>query len=562
MSDIIYFSSPAAAQSVDLPQGFPSPFSNAPHPVAKQAALALQQRLKNRQAWQHNFDAPDGGKMFGVLVVRGANDQLGYLAAFSGMLGGNCRVPGFVPPLFDQQAVNDFLPAGEAQLKVYEGQISALQNSAALGRLHVELERLQQQRDAELAALTLVHRHRKRSRREQRQQLNQSATDEALLVRLSFESQQDKRELRALQADWRERLAVVEEKSGLIEQQIAELKRTRARLSNRLHRQLFKAYYMTNRLGEQATITDFFTEGLPPGGTGDCAAPKLIQYAHRHGLMPLALAEFWWGAPPTEGVRHHGHYYPACRGKCNPILPFMLKGVEVQSRQLTGHNFNDATAPEVVYEDDDLLVVNKPSGLLSVPGKEITDSVQTRLQYRYPDAAGLLLVHRLDMSTSGLLLVAKQRVIHKALQRQFLQRSIEKRYVAVLSKRLPVDDVNSAFNERGSAMDNGIIELPLRVDLDDRPRQIVCYTHGKPAITRWQVIARGENTTRVYFYPHTGRTHQLRLHAAHLAGLNAPIMGDELYGEPLERLLLHAEKLCFDHPTTGRRIEITAPVPF
>ncbi len=553
MNDLIFFSPP---QGVDPPPGFPSPFSNTPHPIAQQAALELQRRLKNRQAWQHDFDAPAGGKMFGVLVVSDVNDQIGYLAAFSGMLAGKWRVPGFVPPLFDQQALDGFLPAGEAQLKVYEGQITALQNSAELGELNDELERLQQQRNVELAALTLVHQRRKRSRRDQRERLNLQGADEALLVRLSFESQQDKREFRALRHDWCERLVVVEEKSALIEQQITELKRARTRLSNRLHRRLFKAYTLINRVGERSTICEFFEQSLPPGGTGDCAAPKLLQHAHRHGLMPLALAEFWWGAPPKEGVRHHGRYYPACRGKCNPILPFMLKGIDVQPRVITGHGFNDVAAPEVVYEDDDLLVVNKPSGLLSVPGKEITDSVQTRLQHRYPDATGLLLVHRLDMSTSGLLLVAKHRAVHKALQQQFVQRTIEKRYIAMLSKRLPEYDGNGMSN------DCGTIELPLRVDLNDRPRQIVCFTHGKPAITHWQVIAREAHTTRVYFYPHTGRTHQLRLHAAHQAGLNAPIMGDELYGEALERLLLHAEKLCFDHPATGRRIELTAPAPF
>jgi len=561
MSVIIYFPV-LVSQSISLPQGFPSPFSNTPHPVAQHAALDLQQRLSRAQLCQHDFDAPGNGKMFGVLVVRDASGQLGYLAAFSGMIGGTWKVPGFVPPVFDSQVLDAFLPAGNAQLKAYADQLSALQNSAVLGELLVELEQLAQQREVALAALKEVHQRRKRARRQQRQQLGSTAADDAILVKLSFESQQDKRELRALQTDWCERLAVVEAQSAPTLQQISELKRTRTRLSNKLHRRVFKAYILVNRFGEHKVIADLFERGLPPGGSGDCAAPKLLQYAHQQGLMPLALAEFWWGAPPQAGVRHHGHYYPACRGKCHPILPFMLKGIEVQPRRIAGHDFNDSGAPEVVYEDDELLVVNKPSGLLSVPGKETTDSVQTRLQHRYPTATGLLLVHRLDMSTSGLLLVAKNRSAHKALQRQFLQRTIEKRYVAVLSKRLPVLSAHDAATGGAGTIEQGIIELPLWVDIDDRPRQLVCFIHGKPSVTRWQVIARTKATTRVYFYPHTGRTHQLRLHAAHPKGLNAPILGDELYGEPVERLLLHAEKLSFDHPVTKRRIDITVPAPF
>ncbi len=561
MSLITFLSLPARLSS-DLPRGFPSPFSNTPHPIAQHAALDLQQRLSRAQLCRHDFTAPGNGKMFGVLVVRDVSGQLGYLAAFSGMLGGSWQLPGFVPPMFDAQVLDAFLPDGEAQLKVYEEALATLQNSTTLGKLRVELERLQLQRDAELAALKEVHQRRKRSRREQRQRLNQSADDEAILVKLSFESQQDKRELRLLQVDWCERLATVEAQSAPILQQIAELKRTRTRLSKRLHRRVFKAYMLINQLGERKAMAELFERALPPGGSGDCAAPKLLQYAHQQGLMPLALAEFWWGASPSAGIRHHGHYYPACRGKCHPILPFILKGIEVQPRQIAGHDFNDAAAPEVVYEDDELLVVNKPSGLLSVPGKEMTDSVQTRLQHRYPAATGLLLVHRLDMSTSGLLLVAKNRAAHKALQRQFLQRTIEKRYVAVLSKRLPEFSGNETAMGGSEAVEQGVIELPLLVDIDDRPRQLVCFAHGKPCVTRWQVIARSETTTRVYFYPLTGRTHQLRLHAAHPQGLNAPILGDELYGKPLERLLLHAEKLSFDHPVTGKRVELIAPVPF
>ena len=282
----------------------------------------------------------------------------------------------------------------------------------------------------------------------------------------------------------------------------------------------------------------------------DCAGVKLLHYALQQGLRPVAMAEFWWGAPPREGVRHHGQVYPACRGRCQPILPFMLRGIAVEPEALPGAPQHGPALRPTLYEDEDLLVVNKPCGLLSVPGKAVQDSVLTRLRQRYPRSSGPLLVHRLDLATSGLLLAAKNAETHKALQQQFERRQVEKRYLAVLSKRLPEGE------------DSGSIELPLRVDLDDRPRQVVCPTYGRPAKTHWQVIAREAATTRVYFYPLTGRTHQLRMHAAHRDGLDAPIAGDALYANGGERLLLHAERICFTHPRTGERIEVEAPAPF
>ncbi|MDH3327310.1 MAG: RluA family pseudouridine synthase [Gammaproteobacteria bacterium] len=307
-----------------------------------------------------------------------------------------------------------------------------------------------------------------------------------------------------------------------------------------------------NILGEEKKISSFFQATISFKGVGECVAPKLLQYAIKNNLVPLALAEFWWGESPADEVRHHGYFYPACRRKCGPILPFLLKGVDVQLLDTLGENFEDNTAPETVYEDNHLLVVVKPAGLLSVPGKNVKDSVLTRLQARYPDATGPLLLHRLDLSTSGLLLAAKNAKTHKALQRQFIDRTIQKRYVAILSKRLSIS----------SGVMEGTIDLPLRVDIEDRPRQLVCYSHGKVAVTRWEIIERGVDTTRVYFYPVTGRTHQLRIHASHKYGLNAPIVGDPLYGKIADRLLLHAEFLCFTHPATGKRIEIVSPPPF
>jgi len=306
--------------------------------------------------------------------------------------------------------------------------------------------------------------------------------------------------------------------------------------------------FLFNSLGEKKAISEIWSKPYIDALVGSCAAIKLFQYANLHRLQPLAFAEFWWGLPPEKSVRHHGQYYPACSGRCAPLLGFMLQGIKVESKQLLGVFDADDQAPDVVYEDEDVVVVNKPAGLLSVPGRNISDSVLTRMQARYPDASGPLLLHRLDMATSGLLLVAKNKNTHKALQKQFLQHTIEKRYIAILSK--PLDQKT------------GRILLPLCMDYADRPRQQVCYDRGKQSQTNWELIHNDDETARVYLYPLTGRTHQLRVHAAHKDGLNAPIMGDCLYGTPASRLLLHAQKLVFTHPANGKRTVCESDAPF
>ena len=313
-------------------------------------------------------------------------------------------------------------------------------------------------------------------------------------------------------------------------------------------KQVHDSYVITSYRGERRALRDLFAPGEPPGGAGDCAGPKLLGEAYRRGLRPIAMAEVWWGPPPVTGGRHEGGFYPACRGKCGPILPFMLEGLEVEPAPVFGAAAIAADEPRAVFEDDDVVVVDKPIGLLSVPGRSgaLRDSVQTRLRARYPAATGPLVVHRLDLETSGLLLAAKSETMYVALQAQFARREIDKRYIAWVAGEV-----------RG---DGGVIELPLRVDLDDRPRQIVDAVHGKPAITEWTVLAREGGRTRVAFMPRTGRTHQIRVHAA--VGLGAPIVGDRLYGAPGDRLLLHAERLEFVHPRTGRRIAVLCPAPW
>ncbi len=535
---------PAPAEHA-LPQQFPSPFSNTPHVVARQAATQLQKTLLAQTGCGHDFSAPGGGTMMGVLVVRDKCGQVGFLSAFAGSLAGRWVLPGFVPPVFDWVEREKTVSASEAELACLEQKIAQLKNSDKYHRLQSRLEQLTAQQDRAIGLLRETHRVRKAWRHEQRRKIELS---DSRLAELSLESQRDKRALKEFTTQWRARLATEEEPLAKMNQQIKRFKKSRNHCFNKWRKQCYSTYVLGNWQHEKTPIAHFFANHTPPQGAGDCAAVKLLYYAQQHGLMPIAMAEFWWGASPRGHVRHHGHFYPACRGKCRPVLPFMLKGLDVQPHLFTSRGLDNALA--TLHEDDDLLVVNKPSGLLSVPGSEVQDSVLTRLKQRYPHATGPLLVHRLDMSTSGLLLVAKKAAIHKALQQQFEQRRIKKRYVAVLSKKLT------------EQKNKGTIELPLRVDIDDRPRQMVCFDQGKSATTHWEIIAQEQETTRVYFYPFTGRTHQLRVHAAYKDGLNAPIVGDELYGEVGERLLLHAERLCFTHPKTGKRFAIEAPTPF
>ncbi len=557
MNYLTYFTSPILDNT--LPAVFPTPFTNMPHPIAKLACEQLQEFLVSQSEWKHDFDSRDGGKMFGVLVVKDSNDNIGFLSAFSGMLAGQWQLSGFVPPIFNEVERGGFLPEGESEVAALSVNIQALSESDEYSELEQTLLSLQRRHQDEYRKLKADHKSNKTLRQQKRVDIEKLfeidesvASMEKQLIKLSFESQQDKNERKVFNKYWNEQIADARKKVGNYEAKIEKIKKERADKSRKLHRKVFSTYNLSNKLGEQEKISQFFEDNRPPGGAGDCAAPKLLHFANQHSLTPIALAEFWWGAPPSEGVRHHKHFYPACRGKCRPILPFMLKGLSVQAPPKHGFAFKDDDAPYTVYEDKNLVVVNKPEGLLSVPGKEVKDSVQTRMQKRYPEATGPLLVHRLDMATSGLLLVAKNLETHKALQSQFIKRIVEKRYVAILSSGISL----------GTSGDQGVIELPLRVDLEDRPRQVVCYEHGKKAKTHWEIISQEEGKTRVYFYPHTGRTHQLRVHASHIDGLNAPILGDKLYGENAERLFLHAECLRFINPVTGEKMEVVVPAPF
>ncbi len=484
--------------------------------------------------------------MFGVLVVRAPDGELGYLAAFSGMLRGQWLLPGFVPPVFDTGQRAAFLDAGEVELARLGEAIRQIEASPDHLRCQRTLDEARRRAADELAALRQQRQQNRKRRKAERAALD-ARRDAQRLDLLACQSQQEKRHYKARKRHWNDELARLEAALAQQQTRIERLRGERKRLSQQLQRQLFDGYRLTNPAGEHRPLADFYPDGTVPGGAGDCAGPKLIHHAVSHGLRPLAMAEFWWGRAPADGVRHHGHYYPACRGKCRPILPFMLRGIPVEVEpQPDIVPASDRLA--IVYQDEHLVVIDKPAGLLSIPGKEITDSVQTRLETLFPDKRPLL-VHRLDLGTSGLLLASLDRRIHRALQSQFAARRVKKSYVALLEADLK--------------REQGTIDLPLRPDLNDRPRQLVCREHGKQAVTRWRRLGKQNGHARVEFHPLTGRTHQLRLHAAHPQGLAAPIVGDELYGTVAgDRMMLHAERLTFIHPASGEPLTCSAPAPF
>ena len=365
---------------------------------------------------------------------------------------------------------------------------------------------------------------------------------EILLEELRKESLKQAYFLKDFTRQWEVRLENLQQKVDVFRNRIAFLKEDRKNKSNALQQQLFEQYSFLNAKGEHKSLFDIFkntVQGKPPAAAGECAAPKLLQYAYQHQLEPICLAEFWWGQSPRSEIRKHKHFYPACRGKCEPILGHMLQGLNVDENPMLV-NPAEGVALETVYEDDYIAIVNKPAEFLSVPGITIQDSVYERMRLKYPNATGPLIVHRLDMSTSGLMLIAKDKNVHKSLQSQFIKRTVKKRYVALLNGLVSADE--------------GEIDLPLRVDLEDRPRQLVCYEHGKPAKTQWKVVAKNNDQTKIHFWPITGRTHQLRVHASHALGLNCPIVGDDLYGTKADRLHLHAEWIEFKHPITREMV--------
>jgi tRNA pseudouridine32 synthase/23S rRNA pseudouridine746 synthase len=501
-------------------------------------------------------DEVDEGKMLGVLVCLSKEGELGFLAAYSGQLGGRADWPWFVPAVFDYLQPDGYFKQEEAAISALNHRIEELERN----RDEDELRRLQTEAEQEINAYKRLMAEAKARRDAQR-----GEADEASLIR---ESQFQKAELRRIKKRWAERINEAEKPLKEAEEAIATLKEERHHRSDALQRWLFDHFVMLNDRGERRTLTDIFLntpQRTPPSGAGECCAPKLLQYAFSHELQPLAIAEFWQGRSPKQEIRHEGQFYTACRGKCKPILEWMLEEEKEKWKVESGKWKEDrwdaeklcaeGDAPDgypfsILHSSSSYLVINKPAGLLSVPGRTGEESVESLLQRVYPEVC---MVHRLDQDTSGLMVVALNHEAYHQLQLQFLARTLSKKYIALVA---PHSTDELPIGKKGT------ISLPLRPDIMDRPRQIVDFEHGKEAITDYEVLAHEGEYVRLSLTPHTGRTHQLRMHCAHELGLRAPIVGDRLYGKPARRLCLHAVELAFDDPLTGERLFFSSMVPF
>lgn len=552
------------------------------------------------------------GKMYGVLVVEAPGGCLAFLAAHSGLLGGRNDWPFFVPPVFDAQQPDGHFKTKEREISGMNRRIAELMQRPQLFEARQRLEQVRQQTDRVIAREREEVKARKARRDTMRRE--QPQMDDATKAMLIRESQHDKAQLRRLMKSCEASVAEHQEALDVLEREIEALKRERREGSDALQRWLFDQYVMLNAKGMRRTLIDIFARfnsTLPPAGAGDCCAPKLLQFAYAHKLRPVSLAEFWLGAPPPTEVRRHLQFYPPCRSKCYPILQFMLQGLDAplpgaeevyplreeegggttndekaslddkasidtneahaDKASLDDNGFLDAqghiykkcgASLHIIYEDEQMAVVSKPSGMLSVPGKSCRLSVESIVREHYGIAADVpVIVHRLDMDTSGLLLIARTREAHKALQQQFLDHTISKSYLALL-EGVPHEGLTGEHVVWHSSH-TGTITLPLRPDLDDRPRQLVDFVHGKPAVTCFRLLKVIDGHQLIALTPVTGRTHQLRMHCAHHLGLNCPILGDPLYGNAIEpsaniaqRLYLHAEQITFRHPVTGEVLKV------
>ena len=532
---------------VEAPGRFNNPFYYSPHPLCVMAAQEVRAMLSSDSAVA--ADAAKG-KMFGVLVVCDGDGVLGYLTAFSGLLAGRNNVPGFVPPVFDLQSPTGYFKQEEGEISALNRRIKETECSDEYVTAVAAVTDTKCAMEQQLAAMRDDMRLGKQRRNELRATGALTPDEEAALVR---ESQFQKAELKRVTARWQQQVAGCEAAVAPFKELIASMKEERKRRSAALQRWLFEQFKVLNAGGCEKSLLDIFAAHsgiIPPGGAGECAAPKLLQYAYLNSLTPIAVAEFWVGASPQGEVRRDGCFYGACKSKCEPILGFMLQGLDVEENAL--EKGCDISNINIVYEDDHIVVVDKPSGVLSVPGIMGGTSVQQWLREEYLHSNELFMVHRLDMATSGLLVAAKSMEVYKELQRQFAGREVKKEYTAILDGA-PVNG-------------EGVIELPLAADYDNRPRQKVDYVGGKPAVTRYKVIGTVERDGRmcgvVRFEPITGRTHQLRVHAAHKDGLDCPIVGDALYGTVGERLMLHASRITFVHPVSKENIELESRPSF
>lgn len=543
-----------------------NPLDYEPHPLCIQACREVQEMLARREDWQEEIAR---GKMFGVLIVENVKTDTdvpkwGYLAAYSGQIGGRSDWEDFVPAVFDYLQPDGYFKTHEAEISRINQSISHLEKDERMKEARTLIRQLQEERKRTIAAYQEKMKEAKAKRDSRREAGNLSEAEEAEMIR---ESQFMKAELRRLKKSLSEKTALETEFEDY-QENILRLKQLRKQLSDALQQWLFSQFRMLNQEGECKDLLEIFRDEalkeypqaaiatsriaalkmVPPAGSGECCEPKLLQYAYQHGYKPLQMAMFWWGESPKEEIRHHLQFYPACNGKCKPILHWMLPASTFEPEAI---NLSIYDKVETLYEDREIAVIHKPEGLLSVPGKDAAQpSVYALMRRKYPEATGPLIVHRLDMATSGVLLIAKTEFAYHRLQQAFLNHQIQKKYVAIISGR--------------DIPEKGTISLPLQPDYLNRPRQIVNHEQGKEAITEYEILERIDGShLRIALYPKTGRTHQLRVHCAHQEGLNAPILGDPLYGnEKAARLHLHAEEITFEHPLTGKKITIKRKADF
>jgi len=513
------------------PQQLNNPLDYEPHPLCLLAADEVRAYLKQQPQWA---DEVANGKMFGVLVCEDETGQLGFLAAYSGQIGGREDWPWFVPAVFDYLQPDGYFKQEEARISDINRQVEQIEQSAERSSIIKEVIRMKEQASNEIEGYKTLMREAKAQRDDQRSA--QGETEE--MIR---ESQFQKAELRRLKKKWSERLSAAAEQLKPIEAELSHLKYSRKMHSDFLQHWLFDHFMMRNTQGESRSLTEIFArtpQGVPPSGSGECCAPKLLQFAFLNHLRPLSIAEFWQGRSSSMEIRHHDQFYTACRGKCKPILEWMLglKDTTADKQEAPQEMLEIVRAEEGCF-----VVVYKPAGLLSVPGRSDRPSVESLLRKKYGE---VYMVHRLDMDTSGLLVVALSESAYHHLQRQFLNHEVGKLYVAELEQPMTTSPCT--------------ISLPLRPDPLDRPRQVVDTEHGKPAKT----LCYKMSGNRVLLKPLTGRTHQLRVHCAHEQGLANPIKGDRLYGHKSDRLYLHAEVLTFKHPETGQELVFRRPAPF
>ncbi len=539
----------------ELPEHFTFPFYYTPHPLCMLAAKELQEYLlSNASELTIQSSKLNNGKMFGVLLVKNDLNKIGYLAAYSGKSTTLDNLDKFVPAVSNAYELEQLFKDEQQHINQLTKKIESLESNTKIQDYQTQVTQLTIEFTASLTEKQLSNTQRRKQRKEERVLATLELNDEPLnhaLNNLAKQSVGDKNEVLELKKTWQEKIQHIENKLTDLNNAISQLKNERQQRSTTLQKKLFEQYNFLNSEGNTKSLTDIFKptpQNVPPAGAGDCAAPKLLQYAFKHNLIPIAMAEFWWGETPKSEIRQHKNYYPACIGKCEPILNWMLKGMVIDENPLLKSTTNGKDI-DILFQDDAMAIINKPSGYLSVPGKHINASVQTRIKELIPTASGPIIVHRLDMCTSGLMVIALTKRAHKALQKQFINRTVNKRYIALL---------DGVVEEK-----SGEITLPLIGDYYNRPSQIVCEENGKSAHTTWEVIEHtSTNKTKVYLIPKTGRTHQLRVHSAHYLGLNTPIVGDDLYGKSADRLHLHAEKIELDHPITKTRMTFQSSPKF